>query len=89
MACIHPHVHLNGTDRASLIADKSNQWTAVKNALYALQRTGPHMRDYYPEPGLWDDAIAEHESRLTVLADLLDDIEAEYQTLIDGAHNGK
>lgn len=89
MACIHPHIHLNGSNRGNLIADRAKQWMAVDAALKVLCSTAPHSRDFYHIIGAWDLAWLEHERRVVMLEALLADIAAEHNTLVDGAHNGQ
>lgn len=89
MACIHPQVHLNGSNRGNLIADRAQQWQAVKSLIEVLSTTAPHSRDFYHVPFDWDQAYAEHERRMIMLQELLEDITIEYDSLVQGAHNGQ
>ena len=89
MAAINPQVHLNGSNRGNLIADRAQQWQAVRDLIKVLAETAPHSRDFYHVPFAWDMAFAEHEKRMLWLQELLEDITIEHQTLIEGAHNGQ
>ena len=78
-----PIVHLNGTSRKSLIAQREEFYSKLFSAARALCEMGPNGRDYYPEPGRMEKAIAQHERRLSILRDLLAEIETEIGMLAE------
>ncbi len=67
LAC--PTVHLNGSHGPTLLETLSTAYSAIGDAVRALQATGPNGRDYYPQGA---DAIrtaqAQHVARLAALA---------------------
>ena len=77
LGLILPIVHLNGTSRESLLEDREKLYTALREADRALAQAGPNGRDFYPEPGLMEKAVAQHRRRQATLAGLIAEIEAE------------
>jgi len=78
---IAPIVHSNGTSKASLIDNLEAVWYAIDKAMDALREAGPNGRDYYPQPGLMDKALAQHRWRGETLESVKRSI-AEEMTLI-------
>ncbi len=74
---VHPFVHLNGTSRKELLSLRQDARLAIKAAQQALADMGPNARDYYPIPGSWELALAQHGQRVTLLAELYKAIEEE------------
>jgi hypothetical protein len=65
---IYPTIHLNGTSRKDLQADNHRGIDTLRQAIRALEQTGPNGRDYYPQgPSAITQAIEEHEDRLSRL----------------------
>lgn len=81
---ILPIVHRNGTSRDALIAERAEAGRAVRAALIALGEMAPNARDYYPEPGLFERARAQHDARVAALRAVYDGIEAEAIALDEG-----
>lgn len=78
---ILPIVHLNGTSREELIRLRCEAGQKIREALAALAEMAPNGRDYYPEPGRFEKARAQHDLRAAALRHLYDEIEAEYLAL--------
>ena len=72
-----PLVHLNGTSRSSLIAQRMGVYKALHAAIEALADACPNMRDYYPRPGTWEPARDEHAARMQTLWAMYAEIVAE------------
>jgi hypothetical protein len=72
-----PIIHLNGSGKTNLTESYLEAYTAVTQALEAVQRTGPHGRDYYVshDPDALSRALEQHRERCKTLfliaADLL------------------
>lgn len=74
-----PVVHLNGTSRLSLIEEQQEVLYSLQDVVAKLKNAAPNMRDYYPVPGRWQEALEQHKRRLTTITDLI----AEVTTHID------
>jgi hypothetical protein len=74
---IKPIVHLNGTSLEELIRVREDFLREVIAARRALQATAPHLRDYYPVPGLFERALAQHKRRTDLLDDLIDEFDQD------------
>lgn len=85
MNIITPIVHLNGTSMDSLISDRCDAYAAIQTALETLAKVGPNGRDFYPEPGRMDKAVAQHQRRMKVLSDLMAEIEEECRLIEEQA----
>lgn len=73
-ALVLPIVHLNGTSREQLIEQQMEVVHALKAALAKLKEAAPNMRDYYPKPGLWDEAVKQHDHRVKAVHELIREI---------------
>lgn len=80
---ILPIIHLNGTSAAELLDQRGETIEAIHAAGRALAAMGPNGRDYYPQPGLMDKAVAQHARRLKILKELADEIESEMMAIED------
>lgn len=76
-----PIVHSNGTSRESLLEERREAYSKLNEALEALVAMSPNGRDYYPKPGTFEAAKAQHQSRIDKVAGLRDEILAEYEAL--------
>ena len=74
---ITPTVHLNGTSGDDLLSQTTDAMLALSDAIKALQKAGPHGRDYYLHGNsAFPRALQEHEDRLTKLAEVQTDLVA-------------
>jgi hypothetical protein len=74
---VAPIIHLNG-DRAETLLDQLEAvYSALSDALAALRQAGPNGRNYYPEDGLLEKAIAQHQRRMRAITDMQEEIVAE------------
>lgn len=72
-----PTVHLNGTSAQDLLEGYERAHEALREAMEALAQAAPNGRDYYvQQPGAFESAIAEHQSRMTRLRDVSLELEA-------------
>ena len=72
-----PIVHMNGTSRAELLKLRKAAYLALREAEKALMQMSPNGRDYYPEPGLMEKALTQHDRRLKTVAGLMDELVIE------------
>ena len=79
-----PIVHRNGTSREALIDQRCAAGARVREALAALAEMAPNGRDYYPEPGRFELARAQHNRRAAALRWLLEELQAEAEALAEG-----
>jgi hypothetical protein len=84
MAVILPVVHMNGTSRDVLLEQRLAAGSKIRQALQALGEMAPNARDYYPVPGRWEQAVAQHARRAAMLREVLGEIEAEALAIADG-----
>ncbi len=60
-----PTIHLNGTPKATLVANLMEAIEAIHVAGKALAKTYPNGRDYYPQgPAAINQAMDEHAERM-------------------------
>ena len=69
-----PTIHLNGTSPERLAEQYSEARVAVLRAIEALHAASPHGRDYYPTPGAYQRAAAEHAARCAALNAVAQDL---------------
>jgi hypothetical protein len=72
-----PIVHLNGTGCETLVNQRLSLYHALQNAIEKLRQMAPNGRDYYVQPGLYEQALAQHDRRMAVLGAMLQEIETE------------
>ena len=78
---ILPIVHLNGTSPDSLIEEREVAFRGLYDAYAAMRQMAPNGRDYYPEPGLLERAIEQHDRRLRAIHDLQSELEYEVKMI--------
>lgn len=83
MKVICPIVHLNGTSRQQLEDQIDDVYEACHVLLKALKNAAPNGRDYYPQPGLMDQAVAQHNRRMKVVTDLLKEVTEQQVAMLD------
>ena len=74
---IVPIVHLNGTGKQELIRQRDDAWRALDKAYKAIVAMSPNGRDYYPQPGLMEQAVAQSERRQRLIHSIMEEIEFE------------
>lgn len=74
---VSPIVHLNGTSAERLIEQLSDVYDAAEQLYAALKQAAPNGRDYYPEPGRLERAIAQHRQRMAAVQAIQASVEAE------------
>ena len=72
-----PIIHMNGDNPRTLVVALEDTFDAVSHAIEALRQTAPNGRNFYPQPGLMDEAIAQHNTRMRRLQEVRDSLEAE------------
>lgn len=72
---IYPTIHLNGTDKETLLREYRAAYDKLDEAIEALSKVTVHGRDYYPqEPGAYITAREEQVSRILKLATVKDEL---------------
>jgi len=80
---ILPIVHVNGTSKEQLLADRYEFLDALLKAGEKIGKIAPNGRDYYPGgPELLDQAEEQFKRRRALLRGLADEIEAEIGELL-------
>jgi hypothetical protein len=78
-AIVLPMAHLNGTGKNGLYGQICNNTSAIRNAIFVMEQSRPHMRDYYLYGALADEifrtATARHNSRIARLQEVLTECE--------------
>lgn len=70
-----PHVHRGGTSRESLREQYGIAYSAVADAIRAVEENGPNKRDYYPIGEIaWRRALDEHKARLAKLREVYEEL---------------
>lgn len=72
-----PIVHDNGTSKRCLLEYREAAYSSLQDALESLKEMSPNGRDYYPDPGRFEKAVAQHTRRMRVITDLMVELEAE------------
>jgi hypothetical protein len=79
-----PTIHINGTDRASLVEQYDDAYSAITEAIAALNRAAPNGRDYYVRgPGAYSAAQLDHTARLAKLEEVRKELEAIREAIAD------
>jgi hypothetical protein len=82
-----PTVHLNGTDRAGLLAQLTTARNAVEAAMDAVRAAAPHARDYYERiDSTFPVARVEHILRIARLQSVRDELVEIHQAVCRQAH---
>ena len=81
LSVVTPIIHLNGTSREALSDALCEAYAAVNEALEKLRECAPNGRDYYPEPGRMDKALAQHRTRQEHLQAVLDSLGPEAEAI--------
>ena len=84
---ITPIIHLNGDSFRTLTDQLEHAYEAVCAAEKALRAAAPNARNFYPDPGRYERALAQHRTRLGLLAELRESFEAEVTQLYDETHD--
>lgn len=71
---VTPIIHGNGTSKESLLEALKVAYSAVRDAMDKLRECAPNGRDYYPEPGRMEKAVAQHRQRQEHLQAVYDSI---------------
>jgi len=74
-----PIVHLNGDSAKTLIQNLETVYDALSVAYKALREVAPHQRNFYPQPGLYEDYMKQHRARLQALHDLQESLIRELE----------
>ena len=71
-----PIVNINGTSREMLLAVNENALEVLRRALYALEDTAPHGRDYQTDSSgeSYRKALDEHLARNTKLLEVFEEL---------------
>ena len=83
-----PIIHRNGTSRDVLLTQRSDFGAALRAALVALADMAPNGRDFYPEPGRLERALAVHRKREMVLREMLSYVQDEAEAIADASPGG-
>ncbi len=77
---IVPVIHGNGSSKQDLMERRSKAWDALDTAYQALKATGPNSRDYNGGEH-YEQACEQHQRRLKMLDDILDDLGCEMDAI--------
>lgn len=80
---VTPIVHLNGTSAEALTGQLAEVAAAVHTARRLLDEAAPNGRDYYPEPGRFEKAMAQHRWRQEQLDAVYRSLLAETEVLVE------
>jgi len=83
-----PTIHLNGSSAEGLAEGYRGAYSAVGDAIRAVQATAPNARDYYTQgPGAVSKADKEHRARLQRLSDVQKELEDLGVYCLNGGEN--
>jgi hypothetical protein len=74
---VTPFLHSNGTSKKELLDLRKAAYRALIPVAGALKRMAPNGRDYYPDPGRMERAVAQHTRRIEVVRALMEELEQE------------
>jgi hypothetical protein len=78
---VTPIVHMNGTGKQTLLNQREDVYTALREVERCICQMAPNGRDYYPEPGRMELAQAQHARRLGMLKQLMSEMVAEAEAI--------
>ena len=83
-----PTIHLNGSNKATMLEDLANAREAIRDAIRALGETMPNGRDFVPTQGseAFRLAQSQHRARVDALADVMNELMALSVAIDDGGH---
>lgn len=76
---ILPIIHLNGDSADTLIANLKKQYRSLSTAMITLKRGAPNARNYYPDPGRYEQALEQFNRRHQLLKDMQEELLVELQ----------
>ena len=80
-----PLVHLNGDTKETLSKQVEVSCSAAMAAFAQLHDCGPNQRNYYPRGDTaWENAVAEHRSRLERLDSVFKELAALHLAIEEG-----
>ena len=83
MALTFPRVHLNGTDKDSLLRQQLDCMTALRQAHDVMAKNSLHSRDYYViDDTAYLRARDEHLARMEAITNVI----AEYEQIAEAIH---
>ena len=82
-AVITPIVHLNGDTYSTLSTNLERVYDALREAEKALQQAAPNSRNFYVEPGRFEQALHQHHERMAAIGQLMDSVANEMNQLYD------
>ena len=71
---ITPIIHHNGDTRETLLTGLKEAYRAVRSAQNALRDCAPNARNYYPEPGRFEQAMEQHRGRVSALQTVIESL---------------
>lgn len=79
-----PRIHSNGSHPDTMVQDINDASSSLADALAAMVKVAPHMRDYYMLPaGSFEDAFREHQQRVRDLRAVKDDLEKIAENILE------
>lgn len=82
-----PSIHMNGTAKATLLAEAILDCDTMRDAIAKLQSHAPHSRDYYVQSaGAYNRAIAQHLTRMGHLNAVLRELETLAESIDAGGY---
>lgn len=85
-----PTIHLNGTDRDSLVNDIIDVRSKLFEALEAMRKVTPNGRDYYPQgPDAIHHAMVEHHARVAQIQAVMDELGTLAEAISDAPQGGR
>jgi hypothetical protein len=71
---VKPTIHRNGTSAEALLEGYLEAHRALLAALEGLEGAAPNARDYYPVPGSFEVARAQHARRIERVRSVLEEV---------------
>lgn len=81
-----PVLHMNGSGKDRLVNEVGNAHAALTGARDTMRGMGPNERDYYPVPGLFEKARAQHWNQIDRLNEIIDELQAICDGIYAGGH---
>jgi hypothetical protein len=66
-----------------VLRERAELWDALSPVGAKLRQAAPNGRDFYPEPGRYENALAQHTRRLETIGELLAEVETELSGIDD------
>lgn len=77
MRIMKPSINLNGTPKSSMVYDRMEIINHLQDAITAMGRVNPHLRDYLGDTEQYNADRKLHVERVKILEDMISELTSE------------